>query len=85
MTDDSYSISYSNTDTNCFTDSDDISGIASSETAYTMTDLQEGIEYSITVSVLLSDGETARDSLTATTQATGLYFVYTWSIITVVR
>ena len=66
-----YSISYSNTDTDCFTDSDDVTDIAASETMYTLTDLQEGTEYSITVTALLSDGETAEDSLTTTTTAAG--------------
>ena len=68
---DSYSISYSNTNTDCFTVSyDDITDIASSETRYILTDLQEGTEYSITVTALLSDGETVEHSLTATTRTT---------------
>ena len=67
----SYSISYSNTNTDCFTDSDDMTGIAVSETMYPLTDLEEGTEYSITVTALLSDGGTAEDNLTATTMATG--------------
>ena len=67
----SYTISYSNTNTDCFSDSDDITGIATSETMYTLTDLQEGTEYSITVTALLSGGETAEDSLTATTMTAG--------------
>ena len=66
-----YSISYSNTNTDCFINSDDITGITASETMYTLTDLEEGTEYSITVTALLSDGGTAEDSLTATTTATG--------------
>ena len=66
-----YTISYSNTNTDCFTDSDDITGIATSEAMYNLTDLQEGTEYSITITALLSDGETAEDSLTATTMAAG--------------
>ena len=71
MTATSYTISYSNTNTDCFTDSDDITGIAASETMYTLTGLQEGTEYSITVTAILSDGETAEDSLTATTMTAG--------------
>ena len=67
----SYSISYSNTNTDCFTDSDDMTGIAASETMYELTDLEEGTEYSISVTALLSDGSTAEDSLTATTTAAG--------------
>ena len=66
-----YTISYSNTNTDCFTDSDDITGIATTETMYTLTDLQKGTEYSVTVTALLSGGGTAENSLTATTMDTG--------------
>ena len=67
-----YSISYSNSNnTQCFTDSNDISGISSSETMYNLTGLQEATEYSITVTAILSDGETAVDSVTATTLPAG--------------
>ena len=67
-----YSISYSNTNnTQCFTDSNDISDISGSETMYNLTGLQEATEYSITVTAILSDGETAVDSLTATTLPDG--------------
>ena len=63
-----YIISYSNTD--CPNDIyDDITG---SETMYTLIDLEEGTEYSITVTAILSDdGETASDTVTATTIAVG--------------
>ena len=66
-----YIISYSNTD--CPNDIyDDITGISDSETMYTLTDLEEGTEYSITVTALLSDdGGTASDTVTATTIAVG--------------
>ena len=71
----SYTISYSNTNnTQCFTDSDDITGIAASETTYTLTDLQEGTEYSISVTALLSDGKTERWTLVAATIASGKTF-----------
>ena len=66
-----YTISYFNTNTDCFTDSSDITGIAASETMYTLTDLQEDTEYSITVTAQMSDGEAAENSLTATTMAAG--------------
>ena len=67
-----YSISYSNTNnTQCFNDSNDISDISGSETMYNLTGLQEGTEYSITVTAILSDGGTAQDSLTATTLPDG--------------
>ena len=66
-----FTISYSNTDTQCFTVSNDITGIGASETMYTVTGLQEGTEYSITVTAMLSDGGSGEDSLIASTMATG--------------
>ena len=66
-----FTISYSTTDTQCFTDSSDITGIADSETMYNVTDLQEGTEYFITVTAMLSDEGSGGDSLTASTMATG--------------
>ena len=70
-----YSISYSNTNnTQCFTDSNDISDISASETIYNLTGLQEATEYSITVTAILSglsDKETIKDSLRATTLTAG--------------
>ena len=69
----SYNISYSATNTQCFTDSVVITDIAGSETMYTVTGLQEGTEYSITVTAMLSDGEIEENSLTASTMATGQY------------
>ena len=67
-----YSISYSNTNnTQCFTDSNDISDISGRETMYTLVSLHKGTEYSITVTAMLSDGETVQDSLTATTLPDG--------------
>ena len=65
-----YTISYSNTNnTQCFTDSDDITGITATET--TLTGLQEGTQYSIGVTVMLNNGKTGSDTTTATTMATG--------------
>ena len=67
-----YTIFYSNTNnTLCFTDSNDISDISGSETMYNLTGLQEATEYSITVTAILSDGETVQDSLTVTTLTDG--------------
>ena len=65
-----YTISYSNTNnTMCFTDSNAVTGITATET--TLTGLQEGTQYSITVTVMLSDGRTGSDTTTATTMAAG--------------
>ena len=66
-----YSISYSNTNTDCFTHSDTTTDIPGSETMYTLTGLEEGTEYSITVTATLSGGGTEEDNLTATTMAAG--------------
>ena len=66
-----YSISYSNTDTQCFTDSDTVSGIAAGETSHTLTDLEEGTEYTITVTALLTGGEILEYSVTGTTRVVG--------------
>ena len=65
-----YTISYSNTD--CPNNTYDyITGISSSQTIYTVTGLEEGTEYSITVTVSLSGGGTTEDGLTATTMTAG--------------
>ena len=66
-----YTISYSNT--GCPNDIyDDITGISDSESMYTLDDLKEGTEYSITVTAILSDdGENASDTVTATTMSVG--------------
>ena len=71
MTVTEYNISYSNTD--CPNDIyNDITGISASETMYILTDLEEGTEYSITVTAILSDdGGTAADTITATTISVG--------------
>ena len=67
-----YFISYSNTNnTQCFTDSNDISDISASVTMYNLTGLQEATEYSITLTAILSDGETVEDSFIATTLTAG--------------
>ena len=62
----SYSISYSATDTDCFTDTGtDI--IAGSETLYRLDDLEEGTEYSITVTATITGGGSQQDMAVATT------------------
>ena len=64
-----YTISYSIID--CISRSDDIIDISSSEAMYTLTGLEEGTHYFITVNASLSDGETTEASLTATTRTAG--------------
>ena len=66
----SYTISYYNTNAQCFSDSHISTDISNNETMYTLTDLQEATEYSITLTALLSDGET-ESSFMATTMAAG--------------
>ena len=65
-----YTISYSNTNTQCFTRTNS-STTASTETMYELTGLQEGTQYSITVTVMLSDGRTGSDTTTAITMDAG--------------
>ena len=60
-----YTISYSNTNTDCFSDSS--SGISASGMSYTLTDLEEGTEYSINVTATLTGGGTKMSSTTANT------------------
>ena len=64
-----YVISYENTDTDCFTVTYD--DITARETIVELTGLEEGTEYSVTVTATLSDGITTEDNLLATTMASG--------------
>ena len=66
-----FTISYSNTNTHCFTDSSTICDIAGSDVMYTLTGLEEGTEYSITVTATLTGGGTEQDTITATTMPAG--------------
>ena len=78
----SYTISYSNTNnTQCFTDSNDITDIAASETTYTLTDLQEDTEYSITVTALLSNGVTVESSVVSNMPSAGWYIYYIQTLV----
>ena len=82
-----YNIFYSNTDMQCFTNSDTLPGIAANETNLTLAHLEEGAEYTITVTALLTGGGTDEDNVTATTLAAGelllsflrLYSFYTFN------
>ena len=67
-----YSISYSNINNNCFNGSKTITDIASSQTMYTLTGLEEGTKYSITVTVSLTGGVSTEENITANTLDAGL-------------
>ena len=70
----SYSVTYSNTQyIDCFTDSNDIAGISSSLTELTLTSLQEGTEYGVSVTAVLSNGEMVEKNIVLQTQATGKF------------
>ena len=74
----SYAISYFNiNNTNCFNHSNNSTkDITTSETEHRLSGLEEGTMYNITVSVMLTDGVTAEDSLTATTLTAGRLFFW---------
>ena len=65
----SYIISYSNTDTDCFNMT--YNDITTSETTYELTNLEEGTEYSITVTALLGGGGATEGSHTDSTLDAG--------------
>ena len=75
LTADTFTISYSNTNTDCFNTTGDGSGsdtgIMTMETMYTLTGLEEGTEYSITVIASLMGGDVEEDTIAATTNSTG--------------
>ena len=65
-----YTISYSNTNnTDCFTDTR--SGISDSGTSWPLTGLEEGTQYSITLTATLTGGRSERNNITATTRTAG--------------
>ena len=67
-----YTISYSNTDnTECFTDSDTVTGIAASADDYNIQGLEEGTEYTVTVTLSRDGGGTDVDTVIATTLDAG--------------
>ena len=58
-----YTISYSNTDnTDCFTISDTVSITDGADMDYVIEGLQEGTEYTITVTLLRDDGPSDEDT-----------------------
>ena len=67
----SYSISYSAIDTDCIPGSITIPPIAGSETMHTLPGLEEGTEYSITVTATLTEGGSQQDVVEGTTLAAG--------------
>ena len=67
-----YTISYSNTNnTECITAGYPDITTGASESSRALMGLEEGTEYSITVTATLSGGGTGEDSLTATTRTAG--------------
>ena len=67
-----YTISYSNTNnTECITAGYPDITTGASESSRELMGLEEGTEYSITVTATLSGGGTGEDSLTATTMTVG--------------
>ena len=66
-----YTISYSNNNNKCFSESDDITRIPGNETMYTLIGLQEGTEYSMTVIGYLSNGESVTRSKVNSTMPSG--------------
>ena len=65
-----YTISYINND--CHNDTyDDIIGIGGNTTMYRVLDLQEGTNYSITLTAYLTDGRVAYGVLTTATMSVG--------------
>ena len=73
LTASSYTISYTDTNTECFTNSR--SGISASGTSHTVDNLEEGTQYSITLTVTLTGGETLQGSTVAATLTVGQYSV----------
>ena len=69
----SSTISYYNTDTDCFNMTYD--DITTSETTVELTGLEEGTEYSVTVTATLSDGKAADNNLTASTRTAGKFLL----------
>ena len=70
MTATAFTISYSNTNnTDCITDSSTTTDFAGSEVMYTLTGLEEGTEYSITVSANFIGGGTEQDTIATITIA----------------
>ena len=67
-----YTISYMNTDnTECFTDSDTVTNIDSSADDYDIQGLQEGTEYTITVTLSRGGEATDEDTVVHTTPDAG--------------
>ena len=73
VTADNYTIFHSNTNTDCFNITPDVDGSDGGiiDTIYTLIDLEEGTEYSITVTATLMGEEVGTDTMIATTHSTG--------------
>ena len=66
-----YTITYSNTNTQCYSDSGTLSITNASAEDYNIEGLEEGTKYTITVILVRTDGASDADTVTATTAVAG--------------
>ena len=65
---------FNTNNTQCFTDANYISGISSSESMHTLSNLQEATRYNITVSLLWNNATISEDTVLAATKVADEYF-----------
>ena len=73
-----YNIIYSNTNTQCFSDSDTLSITDASVEGYNIEGLEEGTEYTITVILERADNASDTDTETVTTADAGKPYTMAW-------
>lgn len=72
----SLSISYSNANnTECFTHSEEMTGIPASQTSHILRNLKSGTQYSVRVTAVLTSSVTFSKSLTITTKLIGMLII----------